>query len=271
MAKSKAAARRTRRNSPKGSERRTRRVATRTAAIQAANIPATTTTRKRRTGKKTSASRVRPVVYSKGGELYAPKRSKYLRSGTRINPKETRRKARRNPAKRAKLLAGIVPQRTTMIRTAKIGGGFLGGALAMPLVDNALNRVVPTSLQGRVGNYYGLAHVLIGLVMYKRSKRFGEVGIGIAASGLYDVSAMLINQQFPGALLPVLPRVGGFAGLVDRTEAPAPQAATYYPEQGLSANYQPQQLSANYQPQQLSANYETEFLGDDTGYSDMEY
>lgn len=184
--------------------------------------------RRRRTA--ISAGKHRPLIFKRGGKLYRSKRSKFFSGPTMINPRRRRRRGyRRNPFNVKALL-----NKDWLMTIASFSGGMVLGTLALPVI----NKLVPATSQTKVRPYLGLAHVILGglLAGFVKNKRGREVGLGVAAIGVYDVIAHLL----PTWQLPTIPDYNPLASKLFPASAPVAQAAS-----GFGASYRP--LAASYE------------------------
>lgn len=147
----------------------------------------------RKSAKRTRSTSIgphRPRLTFKSGQWYGGTESRSLikrGSGTRINPFR-RRRSRRNPA--------IVSQmknmfnRNILLSTAKAGAGIAIGFTAMPF----LYKVLPAQLKDQ-RRWLGGIHVLLGLGMAGliKNKTAKDIGLVIAATGMYDLIAMNVD------------------------------------------------------------------------------
>lgn len=161
----------------------------RTVRKNAARKTRKSTSRKRRT-RKTTVGKHRPRLTYKAGKWYGGKSPRSLikrGSGTRINPrrKRRRRRVRRNPALASRMKRMF--SRNVIMSTAKLGAGIAIGFTAMPI----LYRILPQQLKDQ-RRWLGGVHVLVGLGMagLVKNKNVKDIGLVIAATGVYDLIAM---------------------------------------------------------------------------------
>jgi len=163
----------------------------------------------------------RPRLTYKSGKWYGGKSPRSLikrGSGTRVNPRRkrrrSRRRVRRNPALATRMRRMF--SRNMLLSTAKAGAGIAIGFTAMPI----LYRVLPQALKDK-RQYLGGIHVLLGLGIagFMKNKTVKDIGLVIAATGVYDLIAM--NVDFLG-----LPPLRTSSKLADQL---IPQAATSTP------------------------------------------
>ncbi len=219
--------RRKRRKSTKGRARKTSRRATR---VRSRRNPKRKRSRKRarRRSSPTRGSH-RPRLTYKGGKWYGGKTSRSLikrGSGTRVNKRRsrrTRRRARRNPAG----VRGIQKMfsRNALMSTAKAGAGIAIGFTAMPI----FYKILPQQLKEQ-RQWLGGIHVALGLAIagFVRNRNVKDIGLVIAATGVYDLIAM--NVDFLG-----LPPLRTSSPLADRLSPPTSAPAVAAPGEGEAA------------------------------------
>jgi hypothetical protein len=221
--------RKRKRTTRKNSKGRARKSARRVSARRRKN-PA----KKRKTARRRVKSTVgthRPRLTFSGGKWYGGKSSRSLirrGSGTRINRRRKRRgrRVRRNPLS----VRGIKSMfsRNILMSTAKAGAGIAIGFTAMPI----LYKVLPAALKDQ-RRWLGGVHVMLGLSIagFIRNKTAKDIGLVIAATGVYDLIAM--NFDFLG-----LPTLRTSSELADRMFPPTPStAAIAAPEEGAAGGY----------------------------------
>lgn len=138
--------------------------------------------RVKRTGKiRTGAHR--PLVIFTGKSWKRPLKSKAFPRPTRINPKRSHRRYRRNPLALPKLPFGI---NKTLMTALPVAGGLALGMFAMPQIV----KVVPESLK-KYAKFYGVAHVVLGVAAMTFVKKdiVKTLGGTLVAMGLYDLLA----------------------------------------------------------------------------------
>lgn len=162
----------------------------------------------------------RPRLTYKSGKWYGGKGPRSLikrGSGTRVNPKRSRRRrrVRRNPAG----IRGITKMfnQRILMQTAKAGAGIAIGFTAMPI----LYRIVPQAMKEK-RQWLGGVHVALGLAIagFMRNRTAKDIGMVIAATGVYDLIAM--NVDFLG--LPPLRTSSKLADSIFPTQESAPAA-----------------------------------------------
>lgn len=160
------------------------------------------------------------LIFGKGG-WRVPKRGRLIKRGTRINPRrKSRRKARvahvirynpfmasrammkrrsRRRVRRNPNIMKALTSKTVLMQGVTIGGGIVGGSLAMPL----LVRFLPANITTDYNKYLGVVHVALGALMFGflKNKNLKQLGLVIAGTGMYDLVAM--NAPIG---LPPLPR-----------------------------------------------------------------
>lgn len=171
----------------------------------------------------------RPVVLFTGHSFKRPRRSKIFRHKTIINPRRHRKHYRRNPF-------SIGALKPTLFTGLKVAGGLAAGVMLMPV----LVKFVPESMQ-KYRKFFGLAHVVagIGAGMFVKNSLVKEIGLTVAAVGIYD----LIASNLPIGLPPLagakaLPSAGDDVVGASFTEVgtdftPAPMLGSSY---GMSYN-----------------------------------
>lgn len=132
----------------------------------------------------------RPRLTFKSGKWYGGTSGNSLikrGAGVRINRRK-RRRTRRNPAG-IKGLKNMF-NRAVLMRTASAGAGIAIGFTAMPLIY----RILPSQLKGQ-RQWLGGIHVLLGLGLAGmfRSRNVKDIGLVIAATGVYDLIAMNVD------------------------------------------------------------------------------
>lgn len=133
----------------------------------------------------------RPRLTFKGGQWYGGTSNRSLikrGSGTRINPKR-RRKTRRNPVISARLKGMFT--RNVLMSTFKAGAGIAIGFTAMPI----FYKILPSQLKDQ-RRWLGGIHVLLGLGIAGliKNKNAKDIGLVIAATGVYDLIAMNVEM-----------------------------------------------------------------------------
>lgn len=144
----------------------------------------------------------RSRFFGTGSVMVNPRRKRrsYRRNGVltmRHNPIRRRRHVRHNPFNVKRTLKQITSKRW-LITLGTIGGGLVAGMAGKSLILNAL----PANMK-QYGKYVGAAHILLGAVLVgmMKKKAIKEVGVVMAATGLYD----LIAVNVPMLGLPALP------------------------------------------------------------------
>jgi hypothetical protein len=220
-------------------------------------IPIGTAIRGRKSRKRrgSTVSWHRPRVRKVGGTFKHAPRSRFFGTGAvMVNPRRRRsvrrngvltmrhnpvivrygrkahRRTRHNPFNVKNTLRQITSKRW-LITIGTIGGGLVAGMAGKTLILNAL----PANMK-QYSKYVGLGHIVLGalLVGMMKKKALKEVGVVIAATGLYD----LVATNVPALGLPALPgyTIPGTAKLsgsypVSRLPVSAVSAA------GVSGNY----------------------------------
>lgn len=155
----------------------------------------------------------RPRLTFKSGKWYGGKSPRSLikrGSGTRVNRR--RRRRRRNP-NGIRGVQRMFTQRM-LVNTATAGAGIAIGFTAMPI----FYRVLPQTLKAQ-RRWLGGIHLALGLGIagFVRNRMVKDIGLVIAATGVYDLIAM--NVEFLG-----LPPLRTTSPLADRL-IPSPAAA----------------------------------------------
>lgn len=148
-------------------------------------------------------------------------------SGTRINPKRRKRsrgRVRRNPAG-IKGVQKMFSQKVLM-STATAGAGIAIGFAAMPI----FYKILPEQLKAQ-RRWLGGIHLALGLGLagFIRNKNAKNIGMVIAATGVYDLIAM--NVDFLG-----LPPLRTTSALAENL-IPSPAAPTSAPAEAASGCY----------------------------------
>lgn len=184
----------------------------------------------RRSAARKSVGVHRPRLTFKSGKWFGGHGSRSLipaGSGTRINPFRRRRgrHVRRNPAIVGKLKNMF--NRNLILSTAKAGAGIAIGFTAMPL----LYKVLPSQLKDQ-RRWLGGIHVLLGLSLAGliRNRNAKDIGLVIAATGMYDLIAM--NVDFLG-----LPPLRTTSALADKLIPTAGAAAPAAPAEAAMGSY----------------------------------
>lgn len=144
---------------------------------------------RRRSG--TSIGAHRPRLTFKAGKWYGGNSPRSLirrGSGTRINRRRRRRRTRRNP-NGIRGIQRMFSQRI-LINTAKAGAGIAIGFTAMPI----FYRILPQQLKDQ-RRWLGGIHLALGLSIagFVRNRDIKDIGMVIAATGVYDLIAMNID------------------------------------------------------------------------------
>jgi hypothetical protein len=174
----------------------------------------TKSSKRRKTSKRrrsVSGKRIRPVIISKAGKYYRPRRSKYFKTARRVNGR--RRRANGAAGKLLSTVKGMfkVP---SLLRYASIGGGIFGGTLLSKLLNTGLvpftSIALPasvTSALAKVRPAHGLIHILAGTVIASkaRNKHIKDAALGLAALGSFD----LLMQVLAMAGMKNLPTFSG--------------------------------------------------------------
>jgi hypothetical protein len=180
--------------------------------------------RRKRARRKTTVGKHRPRLTYKSGKWYGGKSPRSLikrGSGTRVNARRKRRRVRRNPNG----LRGVrrMFTRRMLIDTAKAGTGIAIGFATMPV----FYRILPQRMKAN-RRWLGGIHVALGLGIagLVRNRDVKDVGLVIAATGVYDLIAM--NVEFLG--LPPLRTTSELADrlIPRRTPTPAETASGCY-------------------------------------------
>lgn len=192
----------------------------------------------------TGSKKFRPVLWRlpRGKGLARPSGSR-IRRPVRINPvyaSKRRKSVRRNPGLKS---IGKIFSVASLMPVIKLGGGFVAGGMAMPV----LYRYTPESMK-KYDQYLGIVHVLLGgiIVAFVKNKTAKEVGIGIASSGVYD----LVAKNVTALELPALPRTSALVTkyLKGSYNPMNPMLAANYRSAGelapaMAASYSPVALS----------------------------
>lgn len=172
----------------------------------------------------------RPRLTYKGGKWYGGKSNRSLikrGSGTRVNPKRRKRsrgRVRRNPAG-IKGVQKMFSQKVLM-STATAGAGIAIGFAAMPI----FYKILPEQLKAQ-RRWLGGIHLALGLGLagFIRNKNAKNIGMVIAATGVYDLIAM--NVDFLG-----LPPLRTTSSLAENL-IPSPAAPASAPSEAASGCY----------------------------------
>lgn len=155
--------------------------------------------RRKLLGKRMSVHR--PLVIWTGKKFRRPKHSKLFPRPTRINPRRSRRLARRhsyrrNPLRLPKLPFGLD---RSLMQGLPVAGGIALSMFAMPQIA----KYVPASMQ-KYSKFYGAIHVALGVAAMTLVKKdiVKTLGGTMLAMGLYD----LLASNVPQLNLPALPR-----------------------------------------------------------------
>ena len=150
-------------------------------------------------GKKIRVNRKRKAHRRKRNPYLVAHRVKYVRANPSRKARRSRR-VRRNPKFNVKALMN----KTLIMNAAGIGAGFIAGTLLSP----ALYHFIPATSSAKYGKYFGGIHLVLGAFMYtmSKNKNVKNVGVGLAASGIYD----LVACNFRTLLLPALPHANAF-------------------------------------------------------------
>lgn len=138
----------------------------------------------------------RPVVIWTGKRWRRPLKSRAFPRPTRINPRRSFRRYRRNPLSLPKLPFGIDK---TVMTALPVAGGLALGMFAMPQIA----KIIPASMQ-KYNKFFGVAHIAIGVAAMVAVKKdvVKTLGGTLVAMGLYD----LLASNVPQLNLPALPR-----------------------------------------------------------------
>lgn len=211
----------------------------------------------------------RPRV-AKVGNIFkhGPRSSFFGRGAVTVNPRRSRRRTRHNPFNVKNTIKQITSKKW-LITLGTIGGGFVAGMAGKSLLLNAL----PANMK-QYGKYIGVGHIIIGalLVGMMKKKALKEVGVVVAATGLYD----LIASNVPVLALPALPSYV-IPGITPKTSI-APALSGSYPVSRLPVS-PVAALSGGYSTPAKAGyagsfytNQRTEgFAGVDNPYSDIDW
>lgn len=183
----------------------------------------------------------RPVVIWTGKRWRRPLKSRAFPRPTRINPRRSFRRYRRNPLI-PKLPFGI--DRTVMT-ALPVAGGLALGMFAMPQIA----KLVPGSMQ-KYSKFFGVAHIALGVAAMVAVKKdvVKTLGGTLVAMGLYD----LIASNIPQLNLPVLPRGA---------------AASHGADEIVGASFETPQVGTDFTPAGvLGSSYGSSYEGDDIDY-----
>lgn len=173
---------------------------------------ATKSVKRRKTSRKakrsTAGKRIRPVILSRGGKYYRPRRSKYFKTARRVNGRR-----RRNGSSLINTVKSMIKV-PSLLRYASIGGGIFGGTLLSKLLNTGLvpftSLALPASITttlAKVRPAHGLIHILAGTVIASkaRNKHIKDAALGLAALGSFD----LLMQVLAMAGMKNLPTFSG--------------------------------------------------------------
>jgi len=142
------------------------------------------------------------LVYTSTG-WRRPRKSRLFRRPTRINPRRSHRRYRRNPMPKLPFnLANVA------VGSLKIAGGIAVGYMGIPVICKFLSPIIDKTMQYR--RYYGLLHVVAGAAVASliRQRIVKEIALTVAGVGVYD----LISQNIPQLGLPRLPETSMHLG-----------------------------------------------------------
>lgn len=172
----------------------TRRRKRRYTKRRVARAPARRRTYKRRRRRNPqTGTRKRVSVYkTKSGYRYPRTRRGTIRKRTVINP----RRRRRNPNGGRLTLRKIFNQRL-IINSASVAVGFIAGNIGANWVRTQLPAVAAP-----LGQFGGVVNIGLGLVVSAmagaRQEPMKMIGLGMAASGVYDILKQFLPQFLPG-------------------------------------------------------------------------
>jgi hypothetical protein len=147
----------------------------------------------KRRARSVAGKRIRPVILSRGGKYYRPRRSKYFKTARRVNGRR-----RRSNGAAGKLLSTVkgmfkVP---SLLRYASIGGGIFGGTLLSKMLNTGIvpftSMALPASVTSALAKArpaHGLIHILAGTIIASkaRNKHIKDAALGLAALGSFDL------------------------------------------------------------------------------------
>ncbi len=151
----------------------------------------TVKTAKRR-ARSTAGKRIRPVILSRGGKYYRPRRSKYFKTARRVNGRRRRRNGSVGLVSTIKSMFKV----PSLLRYASIGGGIFGGTLLTKMLNTGLvpftSIALPASITSALAKArpaHGLIHIALGAVVAKkvRNKHVQDAALGLAALGSFDL------------------------------------------------------------------------------------
>lgn len=179
-----------------------RRARKKSAPVSKKRRRAKSSKRRARRSKALKASgRIRPVVIVSGGKYHRPKKSKYFRGPTRINPRR-RRRYRRNPVFGLPKLTRLFSVKT-FTRYAAIGGGMLAGTMfsrflntgMVPFLNTVALPAAVTDVLSKARPIHGFAHIALGWAIQTKARNpiMKDVGVGLAALGGFDLLMQVLT------------------------------------------------------------------------------
>lgn len=169
----------------------------------------------------------RPIVIWSGRRWKRPKKSKAFPRPTKINPRRSYRRYRRNPLSLPKLPFGL---NRAIMTALPVAGGFALGMFAMPQIA----KIVPASLQ-KYNRFFGAAHIVLGVAAMTFVKKdiVKTLGGTLVAMGLYD----LLASNVPQLNLPALPRGASAQGADEIVGASFETVGRDYEPAGIGSSY----------------------------------
>lgn len=235
----------------------------------------------------------RPRITKSGGKWRRAKHSRLFSGPVMLNPRRRRRRSRkglftsrhnpmvtvrypsrsrrrhtrRNPALNLKGAIRRMTNRKWLLNLATISGGLLAGMASKSFVVS----IMPKIGLGSQTQFSGVGSIALGSLMigFGKKRVMKEIGVVIAATGLYDLLAQNIPIGLPA--LPSFDVMSSIPGLA------APVSASYpvptlpvSPVAALSASF-PAPARAGYQGSYMAPDMRTEgFHGDpDSPYADI--